>query len=146
MRTMLKKIKKTKFFPVLNKGIKDSLGYPSSTSEFEVQAYIFSELKDKGYDIRGEVSTKRRKCQFDLVVYHKHLPRIVIEVKKQKKTYKHEKYVRFAQACKYDRYCTQVFYVSGMKEAKKFVNKSLAMRNKFFDYFDNLKQITEQGE
>jgi len=32
-----------------------SIKYPEVESEFEVQAWIFSRLKDAGFDVRGEV-------------------------------------------------------------------------------------------
>jgi hypothetical protein len=59
----------------------DDLDYPARCSEFEVQAYIYWTLKAKGYDVRGEVSSRLRAFVLDLVVYVDRRPVLIIETK-----------------------------------------------------------------
>lgn len=54
--------------------------YPKSFSEFEVQAFLYTGLKNLGLDVRGEVSASGGK--FDLVIYDAGKPSRIIEVKK----------------------------------------------------------------
>ena len=67
--------------------------YPEKESEFEIQAKLFSELKQRGFDVRGEVSVgaveymsrsgvrKKSRCQLDLVVFHESKVACIIEVR-----------------------------------------------------------------
>ena len=56
---------------------------PQQPSEFEIQSYIHKELKERGHNIRGEVSALTR-SKFDLVVFASNgVPMRIIEVKKQ---------------------------------------------------------------
>ena len=50
----------------------NEIKYPSSLSEFEIQAYLYSSLQKLKFDIRGEVTSKTKAgegCKFDLVIY-----------------------------------------------------------------------------
>ena len=38
----------------------DKIKYPTFVSEFEIQAYVYNQLLDLGYDVRGEVRTTKR--------------------------------------------------------------------------------------
>ena len=50
-------------------------------SEFEVQAYIYQNLRANGYDVRGEVTTRQSSAILDLVVFDERTPVLIIEVK-----------------------------------------------------------------
>lgn len=63
---------------------------PKRESEFDVQAQLWSSLRSKGIDVRGEVKTRAKfegcrkssvTCRFDLVVYAQGEAVLIIEVK-----------------------------------------------------------------
>lgn len=54
-------------------------------SEFEIQAFLYLELKKLGFVVRGEVATKCGTCVFDIVVYQSEKPVRILEVKKYRK-------------------------------------------------------------
>lgn len=54
---------------------------PVRKSEFEIQASLYSKLKEDGFKVRGCVSLKRHKAQFDLVVFKGRKASAIIEVK-----------------------------------------------------------------
>lgn len=53
-------------------------------TEFEIQAFLFSELQRLGYQVRGELSTKCKSCRFDLLVSKDGVILRIIEVKKHR--------------------------------------------------------------
>lgn len=66
-------------------GVMERLAYiprDGDVSEFEIQSFLFEQLKRLGFHVRGEVTTKCGSCVFDLVVFDDHQPIRVIEVKK----------------------------------------------------------------
>jgi hypothetical protein len=69
-----------------------SIPYPEGHSEFEVQAWLYMQLRNSGRDVRGEVKTlyepkcnrtrkKAQFCRFDLVEYREGVAVHVYEVK-----------------------------------------------------------------
>lgn len=104
------------------------LKYPQHRSEFEVQAFLFFELKALGFDIRGEVKAKGiRGARFDLVIFDgkgekisKRKPLRIIEVKARRKQggVKAKK-----QAQRYSDYGPPVDLVRGPLQARKYVEK-----------------------
>lgn len=92
--------------------------YPNSTSEFEVQAYLYSKLKRMGFDVRGEVSAtdiRGKGSRFDLVIFKKGKATRIIEVKKTR-----EQRI-YSQRLKYNRYGVGVHFVMGMDDAEKYI-------------------------
>lgn len=103
-------------------------------SEFEVQAYVYSELRCRGFNVRGEVSATTR-SKFDLVVFSsEEKPLRIVEVKKLKK----ETVLKLAkdtaigrqnlrsmenQVRKYLSYQIPVDLVLGMEDAIRYVKE-----------------------
>lgn len=101
----------------------DDIVYPPCESEFEIQSYIYSTLKTKGYDVRGELRTRLGVCRFDLVVFVDRKPVRIIEVK-QSETAKRKggfssdrKKSSWSQLCRYRKYGIEVVAISGMSQA-----------------------------
>ena len=61
---------------------------PKKYSEFEYHAKLFFALKELGYDVRGEVSSRfrGRKSVFDLVIFNHSGAAIIILFFNEKKT------------------------------------------------------------
>ena len=82
----MRKFKKRVSKPPKNKNI-NTIIYPDFESEFEVQAKLYRKLVEAEYDVRGEVRAvcedfgKRQRCRFDLVVFKKGVPKMIIECK-----------------------------------------------------------------
>ena len=109
--------------------------YPEHSSEFEVQAMLFSALSRRGYVVRGEVvkripvvSGRKHVCRFDLVVYDaRHKPLVVLEVKANSVHHKVPlQYTR--QGRRYTRFGVPVWFVYGSND----VNTATAETMKCF--------------
>lgn len=92
--------------------------YRPRPSEFEIQAYLYCELRRLGYDVRGEVATKDGDSRFDLVVFSKQRPVRIIEVKSCHKR------CRAKQLDQYRTYGIKVLAVCGMKEAQELIQRA----------------------
>jgi len=102
-----------------------SVGYPEMESEFEVQAWLYSTLRSTGIDVRGEVQfhgafglrDTKASCRFDLVVFEKSSPVMLIEVKARH--VKHKRGVRWTrQGHRYTQFGIPVLFVYGMDGAR----------------------------
>ena len=60
----------------------DTIDYPKRESEFEVQAYLYHTLRERGFDVRGEVTSRQRSARLDLVVFNRRVAVLIIEVKR----------------------------------------------------------------
>lgn len=103
--------------------------YPRRQSEFEIQAYLFSELKAMGLDVRGEVRAGRE-SRFDLVVFEERVPKIIVEVKTRKlpknpTTFRAKERTRRReeQLSRYDKYGLPVHLIEGMRQAGEFIQR-----------------------
>lgn len=94
--------------------------YPPEPSEFEIQAYLYCELRRLGYDARGEVTTKDGDCRFDLVIFCAGRPVRIIECKRSRKQY------RSRQIEQYGLYQVKVVSVCGKEQAKQLIAKAAA--------------------
>lgn len=103
-----------------------SIDYPRFPSEFEVQAYLYHELRKLGLDVRGCVSSRSCKAVFDLVIFSEDKkPLRVIEVKKRilsrknvrRSTWKNQR----SQMERYGYFETPVDLVQGMDQAIQYV-------------------------
>lgn len=96
--------------------------YPGRPSEFEVQAFLYTELRRLGFDARGEVTTRDGEFRFDIVVFvgsgQSRKPARIIEVKDRSKSY------RSAQIENYKAYGVTVISVCGMEQAKALIKKA----------------------
>jgi hypothetical protein len=66
--------------------------YPRQASEFEIQSTLYHALRQRGYDVRGEVLVQTQEkignahktiFRLDLVVFKDRAPFLIIEVKKK---------------------------------------------------------------
>lgn len=96
-------------------------------SEFEIQARLFSGLKELGLDVRGEVKTmfgdRRSTCRFDLVLYDEagHATQI-LEVKAS--DVRHKSSVEATrQGQRYTQFGVPVTFIYGMPDALAFIAK-----------------------
>lgn len=100
--------------------------YPIYESEFEVQAEIYSILKNLGYDIRGEVSTNYN-ARFDLVVFENQTARCLIEVKKNRMIEnipkRRSNLYRRKQFKKYSNFGIPLIYCFGKSEIPSCIDK-----------------------
>jgi hypothetical protein len=109
----------------LNPGeVKREIRYPSLPSEFEVQAFLYTELRCLGYDARGEVTTRDGEFRFDIVIFtgagHSRRPVRIIEVKDRTKSYRRK------QIEAYGTYGVIVISVCGMDQARALLNRAKA--------------------
>lgn len=99
--------------------------YVRKYSEFEIQAYVYQNLRDMGHDARGEVQSttkkeeKKGKCIFDIVVFENWYPIRIIEIKRSPK--RNEAVTRKIQIEKYLRFGVGIDLVCGMNEARKYM-------------------------
>jgi hypothetical protein len=116
-----------------------TIPYPETETEFEIQAFIYSELRAMGVDVRGELVTTfydgseigcrsqkcRTVCRFDLVVFADRKPVHIIEVKRERK-----KVIKECgrQCGRYRRYGVPVTFVSGMDQSRTIVSQFYASR------------------
>jgi hypothetical protein len=93
-------------------------------TEFEVQAYVYSELQRMGWAVRGELSPKTLNCRFDIVVFDKHGRAIrIIELKKRKSVDALDQDNRTLQIEKYSQFGIPVTTIKGMSEARHFISR-----------------------
>jgi hypothetical protein len=88
--------------------------YPEKHSEFEIQAHIYTKLKELGVDIRGEVLSTNNACRCDLVIFEDQKPVLVLEVKKMGK-------ISDTQRAKYEKLGVRFLVVVGMSGANYFI-------------------------
>lgn len=105
------------------------IGYPEVHSEFEVQAFLFSELKLAGFDARGEVQvhglfgqrSTKASCRFDIVIFKDKQAIMVLEVKAR--SVKHKSGVENTrQGKRYPLFGVPVYFIYGMEDAKEFLS------------------------
>lgn len=109
----------------LNPGeVKLEIRYPSYPSEFEVQAFLYSQLRALGYDARGEVTTRDGEFRFDIVIFagigRSRRPVRIIEVKDHAKSYRRK------QIEAYGAYGVKVIAVCGMEQARALIERAKA--------------------
>lgn len=97
---------------------------PSSPSEFEIQAWLYSALQSAGFNVRGEVFAKTgenrrgfKNARFDLVIFRNGIPQMIIEVK-DKPTANGKINYSGRQYKKYSAFGIPLAYARGMDEAK----------------------------
>ena len=109
-------------------------------SEFEVQSFIYEQLRVMGYYVRAEVGTRCGSCIFDIVVYVEENPVRVIEVKKNRgkpknrMSRKNIQKARDAQIDRYGSFGVPVDLVCSMEEAKKYIDNLRSGRKRTHTY------------
>jgi hypothetical protein len=102
---------------------------PTNDTEFEIQAWLWTELRALGFNIRGEVAARfsapgprKQQCRFDLVHFENGKAIGIIEVKPSRT--KHKKpggWMDTRQGTRYSLYALPVRIVYGMRDALHFV-------------------------
>ena len=107
-----------------------TISYPSDGyfSEFEIQSFIYNELRSVGIDCRGEIvhtigrvrSERNERCRFDLLIFVDHVLSEIVEVKRSHKKHK-SSLEDIRQAKRYRQFGVPSTFVYGMDDAIKFV-------------------------
>lgn len=118
-----------KFDPVSSARI---IAYPSDghSSEFEVQAALYSALRELGIDVRGEVKfygdfglrDAKASCRFDLVIFRDKNPELIIEVKARLKGHRNG-IEATRQFQRYTGFGVPVWFVYGMEGARLAIDE-----------------------
>lgn len=97
-------------------------------TEFEIQSFLYEQLKGLGYHVRGEVRTICGSCIFDLVVFRDGAPVRIIEVKKRHRGNGGPRLIREqvmkkreSQVEKYKSFGVHVDLVCTMPDAVKYI-------------------------
>ena len=100
---------------------------PDSPTEFEVQAYLWSEMCNAGINVRGEVKTTfngRSVCRFDLAVFKDGELIAIVEVKKSSITHKTPSgWSATRQGLRYQQFGVPVRVVYGMDDALRLIKE-----------------------
>jgi hypothetical protein len=96
---------------------------PSAPTEFEVQAFVWGELRKRGVNARGEVKArfaKRQYVRFDIAIFEGGKLTQIIEIKKSKVNHK-KTWEDTRQGHRYNQFGVPVTIVYGMEEAIEFI-------------------------
>jgi hypothetical protein len=110
------------------------LCYPKVPSEFEIQAFLYTELRELGYDARGEVRATTGRSKLDIVIFTDGKPTSIIEVKKRKingnSRKRRDAQQLLAREIQRDKYCgynLPIQDICGMDAAVAFIETMLAL-------------------
>jgi len=104
---------------------------PTSETEFEVQAKLFSALKQHGFEVRGEVSWRLKpigSCRFDIVIYEGGEPARIVEVKSSPVKHRSGTLEDTRQGRRYRLFGVPVTFVYGSADADAFLALMLEER------------------
>lgn len=95
-------------------------------TEFEIQSFLYHELRAMGFEVRGEQATKCGTAVFDLLLFKNGKPARVVEVKKHlaallRSPLKRPNKAVAAQCARYAEFGCPVDLVCGMREAKAYI-------------------------
>jgi hypothetical protein len=96
---------------------------PKGDTEFEVQAYLWNELRRMGVNARGEIKTKyanRNWVRFDIAIFDNGRLKQIIEVKKSQVKHK-TTWEDTRQGKRYNEFGVKVNIVYGMEQAQEFI-------------------------
>lgn len=102
---------------------------PTNVSEFEVHAYVWTELRKLGINARGEVKVKyndprqpRAVCRFDIGVFQEGYLAGIIEIKSRPIQHKSDAgWVGTRQGSRYMTFGVPVELIYGQAEAERFI-------------------------
>lgn len=100
------------------------LRFTQAMSEFEVQSFLYEELKRLGYAVRGEVVTYAKKSRFDIAIYNQYgdrFPVRIIEVKRRRRSVRLSSRSGKQVHRYYEDFGIPVDLVGGIKEAKRYL-------------------------
>ena len=95
----------------------DRILYPKNISEFEIQAYLFNNLLERGIDARGNVTSKNRISRFDIVIFRDKKPLHLLEIKRP------GAHMSTKQRDKYEAYGLSLTIISSFKDADNFLSR-----------------------
>lgn len=104
---------------------------PTSPTEFEVQAYVWNELRKRGVNARGEVKARfarRSTVRFDIAIFKEGKLSQIVEIKKSKMNHK-TTWEDTRQGNRYNQFGVPVTILYGMDQAEEFVAKFGETRN-----------------
>lgn len=94
-------------------------------SEFEVQAFLYGELRRRAVDVRGEVKwfdpELRVQCRFDLVIYRDGVAAEIIEVKAAARKWTRTPLEDTRQGRRYRLFGVPVTFVFGLDDALAYL-------------------------
>lgn len=96
---------------------------PNHPTEFEVQAYVYTELRRLGYNARGEVKAqyaKRAYCRFDIAIFKDGKLDKIVEIKRSSINHK-TSWRDTRQGTRYNDFGVPVVIIYGMPEAQGFI-------------------------
>jgi hypothetical protein len=108
--------------PAFNPVGRSCIPYPSHLSEQEVQTKLYTLLQKNGLDARCQVWSHDHKCLFDIVVFRKKLPILIIEVKRKGSLLLGRK---GEQMYKYRQYGVKVISCQGEDEINQAVRSAI---------------------
>lgn len=102
---------------------------PKKLSEFEVHAYVWSELRKLGINARGEVEVpfacdknRRAVCRFDIAIFDNGVLTGIIEIKANVISHKKEDgWLGTRQGSRYMSFGVPVELIYGQDEAERFI-------------------------
>jgi hypothetical protein len=101
--------------------------YPKHISEFDTQAKLYSVLKEKGFDVFGELVIRDsngkkgyKQFRFDLVVFENKIAKYIIEVKTDGTPEINKKHRQYK---KYSLFNLPIIYCYGDKDIEKVVRE-----------------------
>lgn len=103
--------------------VKDKVTEPSVDTEFEVQAYLWNELRKLGVNARGEVKAKYAKrswVRFDIAIFENGKLKQIVEIKKSAVKHK-TTWEDTRQGKRYNDFQVPVTIIYGMKHAEEFL-------------------------
>lgn len=107
---------------------------PTSLSEFEVHAFIYSRLRELGINARGEVkvpfkndSNRRATCRFDIAIFDGGYLTGIVEIKAAPRIHKTDAgWFGTRQGSRYTSFGVPVRIIYGMKQASIFIAQTTA--------------------
>jgi hypothetical protein len=104
-----------------------NMRYPTAPTEFEVQAFLYIELRKMGYNARGEVSVYNNRARFDIAIYphgtNLKIPLRIIEVKDVSQSLRHSSRCGKQASRYYCEFGIPVDLVCGMKAAREYLER-----------------------
>lgn len=105
---------------------------PKHQSEFEVQSFIYSELRYLSINARGEVkvpftnsSNRRATCRFDVAIFEGGFLVGIVEVKSSIRNHKNESgWLGTRQGNRYSSFGVPVRIIYGMEQAVAFIEET----------------------
>jgi hypothetical protein len=97
---------------------------PKFITEFEVQAYLWNELRKRGINARGEVKTKydkRAYVRFDIAIFKAGQLTHIVEIKRSKISHK-TSWNDTRQGKRYNEFGVPVNIIYGMEGADEFLS------------------------